>query len=109
MIALTFVHFLSNFVFSVMELLIGIRVFLKLFGGSTTAPFVAWIYETTEPLLAPFAGIFPNPQISGGFILEFSALFALIVYALVGYLANHLISSFISQEVKRVRREGKNN
>lgn len=102
---LNFVYFLTTAIFSIVELLIGVRVVLKLFGASAMAPFVAWVYETTGPLLTPFAGVFPNPQISGGFVLEFSALFALIVYALAGYLVSNLISGLIAQEGKRGKRK----
>ncbi|HCR80890.1 MAG: hypothetical protein UY13_C0002G0063 [Candidatus Pacebacteria bacterium GW2011_GWB1_47_8] len=77
---------LVNFIVGLVELFLGLRIVLKLFGARTVAPFVDWVYDTTEPLLSPFAGMFPSPTIEGGFIVEFSALFALMVYAFVGYL-----------------------
>ncbi len=83
--------FLIDFVTGVVEFLIGLRLVLKLFGASTQAPFVVWVYETTAPLLSPFQGMFPNPVLTDGLILEFSALFALIAYALLSYLLSTLI------------------
>lgn len=77
---------LIDFVISIVEGLIGLRVILKLFGAFSGAPFVNWVYETTNPLLQPFSGMFPSPRIEGRFVIEFSALFALIIYALAGYL-----------------------
>ena len=77
---------LVNFIVGLVELLLSLRIVLKLFGASTVAPFVTWAYETTEPLLAPFAGMFPSPRLTDGFIIEFSALFALLVYAFIGFV-----------------------
>lgn len=94
MIAL-FLRFLVNGIASLVELLISLRIILKLFGASTTAPFVRWTYETTNPLLEPFLGMFPSPNLEGGFVIEFSAIFALLVYAFVGYLLLEVISVLI--------------
>ncbi|MCR4279942.1 MAG: YggT family protein [Candidatus Komeilibacteria bacterium] len=80
-----------NVIFGVIEILIGLRIILKLFGASTGAGFVQWVYETTQPLLTPFLGMFPSPRLEGGFVLEFSALFALIVYGLLAYLLSEII------------------
>jgi uncharacterized protein YggT (Ycf19 family) len=104
MVVLQFIYAISAGIFSIAEFLLGARIFLKLFGASPYAPFVSWIYQTTEPLLAPFVGIFPNPQLTG-FILEFSTLFALIIYALIGYFVTNLISNIISQEDKKEKKE----
>lgn len=102
---------LVNFIVGLVELFLGLRIVLKLFGASTAAPFVQWIYETTEPLLAPFAGMFPSPRLSDGFILEFSALFGLMVYAFVGYLLTDLLETLQYQASLRVdqRRDRRGN
>lgn len=78
---------LINGVTSLVNGLIFLRIIMKLFGASTQAPFVDWVYKTTLPLLNPFVGMFPSPVIDGRFVLEFSALFAIIVYSFVSYLA----------------------
>jgi len=85
--------YLTYLVTSLVEVMIALRVVLKLFGARTAAPFVMWVYETTAPLLKPFAGMFPSPVLEGGFIIEFSALFALIVYGLVAYLIESAVWS----------------
>ncbi len=77
--------FITNLALGFVETLIGLRIILKLFGASTQASFVTWVYETTKPLLSPFAGIFPAPVLDGYFVVEFSAIFALIVYAFLAY------------------------
>src|SRR5690349_9403417 len=85
MITLTAILFITNLVFGVIEFLIGMRVLLKLFGAGMGAPFVNWVYATSAPLVAPFEGMFPAPRLQGGFVIEFSALFGLLVYAFVAY------------------------
>lgn len=98
--------YLTNAIVSIIELLIGLRVVLKLFGASTQSAFVRWLYDTTQPLLAPFEGMFPSPRIEGLFVLEFSALFALLVYAFVGYLIIELIAeiTYISERRNRKKK-----
>lgn len=83
---------LSNAIMATVEFLISLRILLKLLGASSSAPFVTWVYETTNPLLSPFMGMFPNPNLSGGLTLEMSALFALLIYAFVGYLIESVVS-----------------
>jgi len=56
---------------------------------------VRWLYETTQPLLEPFAGIFPSPSISGGFVIEFTAIFAIMIYAFIGYLATAALEAVV--------------
>lgn len=76
----------------IMEGVIGLRVVLKLMGASTSAPFVRWVYETSKPILYPFEGMFPSSHIGGvPFTIEFSSLFAIFFYMIVGYLLQELI------------------
>lgn len=84
---------LINILLTVVEGLITLRIFLKLLGASISAPFVSWVYETTDPLLSPFLGMFPSPRLTGGFVIEFSAVFGLIVYALIGYLLGEILAT----------------
>lgn len=99
MIGSQLILFLTRTVFAFAEVIITLRIVLKILGANTAAPFVLWIYDTSKPLLAPFTGMFPSENISGGFIIEFSALFALVIYALVSYLIEELIE-FIDKAVE---------
>ena len=85
------ITFLVNIIFSIVEFLLIIRILLKLFGANPATPFVYWVYGTTQPLLSPFAGIFPNPVLKGGFVIEMASLFALLVYGFVAYLILEVI------------------
>jgi uncharacterized protein YggT (Ycf19 family) len=91
-----------NIVFSFIQLILGVRVLLKFFGASIEAPFVNWVYHTSAPLLVPFEGMFPSPELSGGYIVEISALFALIAFALLGYIIDEFLD-FLSGKRRDVR------
>lgn len=74
---------LANAVFSIIMLLLALRFVFRLFGASTSAPFINWLYGTTSEMLYPFRGIFPTPIIDGGFVLDLPVLIALIMYGLI--------------------------
>ena len=84
------IRFIVYLIFYAIELILAVRLILKFFAANTSAPFVAWVYRVSEPLLAPFRNIFPSIKL-GNFTLEFTTMFALIIYVLVGYLIMELI------------------
>ncbi|MBW3538103.1 YggT family protein [Candidatus Parcubacteria bacterium] len=70
----------------VIETLLALRLILRLLGASTASAFVQFIYALSRPLVSPFFGIF-NLQIENELPgLEVATLFAMLVYALAGYL-----------------------
>ena len=83
--------YLIELIFDFIELILGLRIVLKLFGANASAPFTNWIYETTRPLIAPFQGMFPSPVISGGFVIEFSTIFALLIYGFIAFAAHESV------------------
>lgn len=74
-----------NIVLTIVEALLLFRLVLKLLAANESAAFVSWIYKTSAPLLAPFEGMLPT-VVESGVVLEMSTLFAIMVYAVVGYL-----------------------
>jgi hypothetical protein len=76
--SIRFIWFLAGLV----DVLIGLRFALKLFGASTLSPFVLLIDGVTAPLVAPFRGIFPVSG-QGPFIFEPASLVALLIYPLI--------------------------
>lgn len=88
---------LTDAILSFVELLLTLRIILKLLGARTAAPFVTWVYETTKPLLAPFEGMFPTSTLAGGLVIEASALFALLVYVFLGFLLQSTITRLTQQ------------
>lgn len=87
-----------NFIVGIIEVFLGFRFLFKLFGASQSAPFVNWLYATTEPLLNPFSGIFPSPVLQGRYLVEFTTLVALLVYMLIGYLLIQLVMALSNSD-----------
>jgi len=66
------------------DVVLAIRFVLKLLGGSTVSGFVTFMYDITQPLVAPFHGIF-NTAVQGRSILEPESLVAIAIYSLIGW------------------------
>src|SRR5580704_13843683 len=81
-----------NIVVGIVELLLIFRFIFKFLVVNTGTPFVAWIYDVTAPLAAPFSKILPNWKFSG-FVVDFATVAALIVFALAGSLLLMLFAS----------------
>jgi hypothetical protein len=81
-----------SLVFGFIELLVGLRFIFLLLGANPSAWFVMWVYNTSAPLVTPFAGILGHPTTvpagAAGAIVHSvfdpSTLVAFIVYAVVG-------------------------
>jgi uncharacterized protein YggT (Ycf19 family) len=69
----------------VIGLLLTFRLIFEFLVVNTGTPFVAWLYNVTAPLVAPFSKILPNWKFSG-FVVDFATVAALIVFALAGSL-----------------------
>lgn len=76
-------------VFSVLEVLLVVRFALKLFGANAEQALVSAIYGVTEPLVAPFRGIFAQP--AGTPVVEVATLLSIVVFVLVAALAVALV------------------
>ena len=70
--------------FTVLEVLLLVRFVMKLLGANADQPLVSAIYGITEPLVAPFRGIFAQP--AGTPVVEIAALLATLFYVLVAAL-----------------------
>lgn len=95
---------LKNFavlIFSLVGVLLMFRFVLKFLGANAASPFVAFIYENTQPLLEPFLFAFPTPSISGRFVIEFTTLFAMFVYTFISYLIEEVLSFFDRGLIKK--------
>ena len=77
-------------VFGVIVGLIAIRFVLHALGANANAGFAQFIYGLSGPLVAPFAGLFGNPQANGS-VLELHSIVALVVYALAAWLIVRLV------------------
>ncbi|HSG44036.1 MAG TPA: hypothetical protein VLA72_12845 [Anaerolineales bacterium] len=77
-------------VFGILEVLIGLRILLKLIGANPDGPIVTLIYGITTPFLAPFLGLIGSPTI-GNMVLEGYSMFAITIYALIALALKKLI------------------
>jgi uncharacterized protein YggT (Ycf19 family) len=68
-----------------------IAFFLELFGASTSAPFVEWIYRSRDRFMQPFRGIFPPIEVSDQSILDVAILFAILMYGLFAVAVHALV------------------
>jgi YggT family protein len=74
----------------IIEALIGLRFLFRLLGANPNSDFVELIYNWSTPLVQPFAGIFgqnaelvAGPDIVATSVFDWTALIALLVYALI--------------------------
>ncbi|MDB5179969.1 MAG: hypothetical protein JWN12_601 [Candidatus Saccharibacteria bacterium] len=77
--------------FGLAELFLGLRFILKLFGANAGNDFVNWIYQTSGAILDPFRTIFPTEVFKSSFVIEFSTLFAIIIYGLIALLLVYIV------------------
>lgn len=79
-------------VFTVLEVLLLIRFTLKLFAANADQPLASAIYAITEPLVAPFRGLFAQPAGTSG--VEIAALLSILFFVLVAALVVALVRAF---------------
>jgi uncharacterized protein YggT (Ycf19 family) len=72
-------------------IMLGMRVFLLAFSANPGSSFVNFIYNTSASFLEPFRGIFPPKSLNTTGYLDVAALFAMIIYAFVGWGFSALI------------------
>lgn len=91
---------LVNLIMALVGIILGLRILLRLFGANQSNDFVNWVYESSGEILGPFRGIFTNPNLDG-FIIDFTSIFALLVYGLFAMFALYLIDFLTPQTQKR--------
>ena len=74
----------------ILEALIALRIGLKLIGANPESPIVAMIYGLTFLFLFPFEGMVATPS-AGSIVLELSSLFAMLIYALIGWAVERTV------------------
>jgi len=87
---------LINVFLLIVETSLSLRFLMKFFGANSNAPFAKWLYNNTQPLLSPFVNIFPAPEIQSQFTIEFTSLFAIIIYMIIGYTIIEILEIIFS-------------
>lgn len=85
-------------VFTVLEVLLLVRFAFKLFGANADQPFASAIYGVTEPLVAPFRGIFAQP--AGTPVIEIAALLSIVFFILVAALVVALVRAYTGRRAE---------
>ena len=86
-------------VFTVIEVLLLVRFTGKLLGANAAQGFVAAIYGITEPLVAPFRGIFTQPE--GTQMFEIASLLSVIFFVLIAALIVAMVRAFTGKRAER--------
>jgi YggT family protein len=74
----------------ILEALIAIRIGLKLLGANPNSLFALMLYGLTDVFLFPFSGLINNPTF-GSMVVEISSFFAMLMYALLGWVLDRVI------------------
>jgi uncharacterized protein YggT (Ycf19 family) len=75
-----------------LEILLGVRFLLRLFGANRENEFAQLINNLSAPFMAPFSTLFISPTSGGGAnIFDFNIAIAILAYALLSYLAVSLV------------------
>jgi len=80
--------------------LIALRVFLRLIGANPTNAFAQLIYGFTDLFLQPFFTLTGSPA-AGRFVLEVPSLFAMLVYALIGWVVVRILWLLLAPTTSR--------
>lgn len=91
-------------VFALAELFLALRLLLKLFGANASNGFVNWVYEMSGAILDPFRGIFPTQVFQSTYVLEFSTIFAMIIYALIAMVLVYVIELLTRPLERKVKK-----
>jgi uncharacterized protein YggT (Ycf19 family) len=89
------------YILGFVEVLLIFRLTLKAMGANSFSGFTSFIYAITSPLASPFRGVI-GESLSAGAVIEWSTMFAIIVYLVVAvglvYLLN-IVNPVTPEEV----------
>ena len=84
----------------VLEVLLGMRFLLRLFGANPENWFAQLIDNLSAPFIAPFSTLFISPTTEAGAnIFDVNVLIAIAVYALLSYLIVSLVKFIFYQRL----------
>ena len=86
---------------SLVGLLMLARLFLVAFRASATSPFVQFVYDRTNALVAPFHSMFPD-QVWGDHPIEITTAIAMVVYGVVMVILVKAMELFLRPRLKPI-------
>jgi hypothetical protein len=84
-----------SYLLRILEVLLALRFFLKLFGANPAAGFTNFIYSISQPFVAPFQNVFQSSTIqssAGVSTFEWTTLLAMLVYWIVAAILVRLFT-----------------
>jgi hypothetical protein len=72
-----------NILSTIVGITVGLRCILRLVGASQSAPLITWINNTSDVFLYPFRGIFQDIFLGDSSRIDITAIFGLIIYAIL--------------------------
>ncbi len=90
---MNFIARIFYFIGGLITALLGLRFLFALLGANPSNGFADFIYRTSEPLVAPFFGLFNYEPTLGQSHFELSTLVALLVYGIVFGLIGRLLEA----------------
>ncbi|MHB9111055.1 MAG: YggT family protein [Thermoleophilia bacterium] len=87
----------------VLEVIIGMRVVLKLLAANPDNGFANSIYRVARAFVWPFFGLVAEPTSTSGSVLEVGSIIAMVVYLLIAWGITRLV--YLVMKPSRVRSE----
>lgn len=100
-VARALTHLAHAFVIAALVILL-LGFFLQVFGANPDAPFAEWLYRSLRRVMSPFRELFEPVPLDGRSVVDVSALFAMIVYGIVG-LALHALIEWLTSRIFDMR------
>ncbi|MBN2015927.1 YggT family protein [Candidatus Dojkabacteria bacterium] len=85
------------FVFGLFEIVLLIRILLKLIGASEESAFVKFWYGLSGPIFGPFDVTLADLG-SGRIVFEINSIIAMIIYAVIGFFTLKIIYGFFKEK-----------
>jgi YggT family protein len=85
------------FLFGTLELLLLVRVILRLIGANAENGFASLITSLTAPFVTLFANLVEDPVLSATSTLEITTIVAMIAYAIAAWFAGRMIWLLLSR------------
>ena len=85
------------FIFGVIEVLLAVRLILRLLDANANNAFANFIYELSNPFVALFANLVHNPTVSTGAVLEITTIIAIVVYSILAWVIGRVVWLVLSR------------
>lgn len=91
-------------IFSIIEGFLVFRILFLLFGANRDNLISKFIYGISNPLVAPFEGLFASLRY-GRFVISLNTIIALVFYSIAGFIIIEILNSIVVKTKKRAEKE----